>query len=245
MQNDPFRSLPHFARSVFTVMAAQYRGGNNGDISMTNETAAAYGIRPAELAAAITLLEETGLILRTRQGRFAGGKSLCNLWALTCCKIDPSDKYDLPRTVQLPAPNTWAQWKRPDDWREVIRRAIHKAKGRKSPSPPRGDQAAPHVVNRNGRIYSPRGDQGNGNPVPHVGDTSYYLGQGMRIQVEQFIEQQPHMSDVDVATVFKWKLNQLDVARIRQAMRPRIDCTESDATGQQINCNTRQPEKDV
>lgn len=231
LRDAPFRTLPHFARSLLAAMAAQYRGTNNGDISMTAKTAAEYGITSCELAAGTRLLEETGLILRTRQGRFAGGKSLCNLWALTCLPIDPSDKYDMPRAVQLPAPNTWAQWKQPDDWRQFIRRTIHKAKGRKSPSPQREEQAAPHEGNGTREIYSPRGDQGSGNSAPHAGDTSYDLGQGLSSRVRQLIELHPHMGDVDVAVAFNWKVNQLDVARIRQALQPRSSGAGSDAIG--------------
>lgn len=148
LRDVPFRKLPHSARTLFCAMAAQYRGANNGDISMTAKMAAAYGIRPAELAAGILLLETTGLIQRTRQGCFTGGKSICTLWALTCWNIDPSEKYDQPLKVQLAAPNTWTQWKEPDDWPNIVRRAMQKARGRQFPSPQRGEQAVPHAGER-------------------------------------------------------------------------------------------------
>ncbi len=231
LTSEASRALPHFARSVFAAMAARYRGGNNGDISMTARMAAGFGITPAELSAAIPLLESSGLIERMRQGRFAGGKVLCTLWALTCWPIDASEKYDVPLKVQMPAPNTWAKWTAPPDWRAICRRAWRRAKGRKFPYPQRGEQAAPHGGNGQRRIHSPRGEQGNGNSAPHGGDTSDYLGVTLHAQVCRFIDLHPQKSDVDVAVAFRWKLNQLDVARIRQTMEPGIGGVASDATG--------------
>lgn len=219
MRSPAFKAQPHFARSVFAALAAQYRGANNGDLSITSKVAVEYGIDSSELSSALSLLEAAGLIEKMRQGLLTPGKAICTLWALTCWPIDPSEKYDVPVMIQRPAPNTWATWIEPEDWWQRVRETKHRAKGRKFPSPHVGSGPVPTVGSGEGGSQSPRGERRRRFSSPHVGDTFYDLGRGQQ-QVEAFITQHPDMSDVDVAVVFKWKVSQFDVARIREGMGP-------------------------
>jgi hypothetical protein len=210
---------------VHSIGTAQFRGGNNGDLDLTVGKARLYAISHKELAAGIPLLEQVGLIERTRQGRLAVGKKLCSLYALTCWPTDPSDKYDQPLILQRRASEAWAKWSRPPDWGQVVRLAKRKAAGRKIQTPhgkiqtPHGGNGShPHVGNGNDAHHSPRAERLLGNSVPHVRYSSQDLGPDMQDQVEKFIAIQPNMSDVDVAIAFRWKVNQFEVARIRQAL---------------------------
>jgi len=215
-QSEAWRALPHYARTVYTAIAAQYRGSNNGDLDLPNRKAALYGIDHKELSAARFLLESVGLIEITRQGRVEGGKGICTLYALTCLPIDPSDKYDAKQVAKRPPPNTWARWKPPDDWDEFIRRVWNRAQGRKINSlSARGEQAIPHVGSDSGHLQSAREDRRRLFFNPHGEDTFLDSGRGVQ-QVERMVRDYPHMSDVDIAVAFKWEINQIQVARIRQ-----------------------------
>lgn len=218
LQSEAWRELPHFARSVLVGIAAQYRGANNGDLDFPTSKAKLYGLSHKELAAAIPLLEMAGLILKTRQGRLAGGKKLCTLYALTCWQIDPSDKYDQPLVLPRPAPNDWARWKAPPDWARIVQNAKRRAAGRKFQTPHGGNGSVPHAGNGEQDFQSSRAERQSGFSGPHVRDPSQDLGRGLPEQVERFVTLHPQKSDVDVAVAFKWRVNQFDVARIRQAM---------------------------
>lgn len=107
-----------------------------------------------------------------------------------------------------------------------------------------GNRPYPTRGNGNGQIYSPRGERGLGKSAPHVGGTFYDLGSGVHSQVCQFIKLHPHMSDIDVAVAFHWKVNQFDVARIRQAMQSKIGDPASDAIGRlKIDALATRPQK--
>lgn len=144
LRSEAFKSLPHPARSVFTAIAAQCHGYNNGDLSLTATTAAMeYGITRKDLAASIPVLEAAGLINVMRRGHISNGRGVCSLYALTCWPIVPSEKYDVPVKVQQPAPNTWANWIRPDKWKDFVRQVKRRAAGRKQPIPHGGNGPVP------------------------------------------------------------------------------------------------------
>jgi hypothetical protein len=219
MRSDAWHALPHFAKSVYIGIAGQFRGGNNGDLDFPVSKAGLYGISHKELAAGIPLLEYAGLIERTRLGRLAGGKKLCSLYALTCWPIEASEKHDQPTIVQRPASNAWAKWTRPPEWSQIVRRAKHRAAGRKIQTPHGGNGSHPHVGNGKNDYQSSRAERLPSDSDPHVGESSRDLGRGgLRDRVIVFIQMHPDKSDVDVAVAFKWKVNQFDVARIRQSL---------------------------
>lgn len=197
LQSEAYRALPHFARTVLTGIAAQYRGMNNGDLDFPSRKAVLYGIDHKELSAARFLLEKVGLIEVTRQGRVEGGKGICTLFALTSWPVDPSQKYDVPTVLARPASNAWVKWKPSDDWAQVVRKVSRRAQGRKTDP------------------LSAREERKRSFFTPHDGDAFLESGRGVR-QVEHMVTDYPHMSDVDIAVAFKWKINQIQVARIRQ-----------------------------
>lgn len=219
MLSPAWHAVPHFAKAVYLGIAAQFRGGNNGDLDFPVSKARLYDISNKELAAGIPLLEQVGLIERTRVGRLAGGRKLCSLYALTCWPVEPSEKYDVPHVLQRPASNAWARWTRPPEWSQVVLTAKRKAAGRKFQTPHGGNGLLPHVGNGGDNTHSSRAERWPLSSGPHVRDSSRDLGRvGLRDQVVGFIRMHPEMSDVDVAVAFKWKVNQFGVARIRQSL---------------------------
>lgn len=229
LRSSAWTSLPHFARSVCLAIAAQYRGSNNGDLDLTVRKAAEYGISHKELAAALPLLEVTGLVHRTRQGRLACGAKVCSLYELTFRPLDPSDKYDQPVSVQQPTKNTWAKWEKPNNWSIQVKQAKQRAAGRKFQTPHVGSEPLPHVGTENGSFQSTRAERLSANSNPHGRYSSKNLGVPLREEVEGLIGAQPHLSDVDVAVTFHWKVNQFDVAHIRQDLERRTSSTANGA----------------
>jgi hypothetical protein len=221
MRSQAWHAVPHFAKVLYLGIAAQFRGANNGDMDFPASKARLYDISQKELAAGIPLLEQAGLIERTRQGRLAGGKKLCSLYALTCWPIAASDKYDLPLVVQRPASNAWARWAPPPEWSQVVRAAKHKAAGRKFQTPHGGNGSHPHVGNGEDASHSSRAEHYGADSDPHVWESSRDLGgEGVRDEVVRFLGLHPEMSDVDVAVAFKWRVSQFDVAQIRLLAQP-------------------------
>jgi hypothetical protein len=219
MQSEAWRALPAFAQSLYTAIAAQFRGANNGDLDFPASKARLYGVSHKNLAAGIPLLEEVGLIVKTRQGRLDGGRKLCSLYALTCWPVEASDKYDQPLVIQRPASNVWARWTPTPEWSQTVRTAKRKAAGRKFQTPHGGKESHPHVGNGRDAPHSSRAERWHSHSDPHVRSSSRDLGRGdIKDKVEAFLRMHPEMSDVDVAVAFKWKVSQFDVVRIRQSL---------------------------
>jgi len=161
LRSEAYRQLPDSAVRILLAIAVQYRGNNNGDLSMTAGMAKEYGIGHKNLAAALPLLEMTGLLQRTRQGRLQGGATLCSLYALTWKPLNASDKYDTAVLADRRASNEWVHWVRPGNWAEIIKNKKRKATGRKiSLIPPRGgDGRSPHSGSERGFTAPPVGDR--------------------------------------------------------------------------------------
>ena len=101
------KTLPPSALKVLICIAAQYKGYRNGDMSIARPIMEEFGMRSRrQIYAARDVLEERGLIIRTRQGGLHFG---CNLYAVTWFGIDPCDgKHDVsPNPVPL---NAWKSW---------------------------------------------------------------------------------------------------------------------------------------
>jgi len=99
-----FCDLSKDAKLIFFFLKSQYNGHNNGDLSATLKMikAKGYGSSSGQLSKALKELENTGFIVKTRQG----GKNRCNLFAVTCEAIDYCNgKHDFMETTT--APNYW------------------------------------------------------------------------------------------------------------------------------------------
>ena len=83
-------SLQHAATKLLFVIAAQYKGHNNGDLCATESIMSKHGISsPTTISRSLKELLEKGLIVKTQAGyRGADGTRKPNLYALTWIPID-------------------------------------------------------------------------------------------------------------------------------------------------------------
>lgn len=181
---EAYACLPDYATRVLAVLAAQYRGGNNGDLSLPAPYAKARGIRGPKLYAGLDLLQRVGLVTKTRQG---GKKPMrCSLYALEWRKVDESTKFDAGHGGTLAPRNIWAQWVTPSDWEATKKAVLNKQRGGPSRSKARAvtapRPAAESRSHREGQIAptsgglrhahrSHRGERSNLNAAPTVGET--------------------------------------------------------------------------
>lgn len=91
--NSPlFLALPPHAVKLLLDVAAQYRGDNNGDLSLAWKLMKPRGWRSeATLHKVKRQLIEAGFLYETRKGQ---RPNRCSLYALTWFVLDKSDKYD-------------------------------------------------------------------------------------------------------------------------------------------------------
>lgn len=129
LRSEAYAALPDYAVRVLLAVAGQFRGQNNGNLSMSIRTAREHGIRSAwKVQAGLRLLLEVGLLELTRPGKYSHGKGICALYAMTWRAINVTPNAFPPIDNERPAPNTWASWQRPDDWEALeanARRAAH------------------------------------------------------------------------------------------------------------------------
>jgi hypothetical protein len=132
LESEAYQAIPDYAVRVLLGLASEYRGGNNSDLSLPAARARRLGITSAwKVTAGLQTLSEVGLALVCRQGKYRHGRGIAALYALTWRRIDVNEKAYPPIRVQQPAPNTWAQWKRPADWSQRLRETRRRAKGSK------------------------------------------------------------------------------------------------------------------
>lgn len=91
--NSPvFTALSAHAIKLLIDVSAQYRGDNNGDLSIAWKLMQPRGWRSeATLHKVKRELIEGGFVYETRKGR---RPNVCSLFALTWFVLDPSDKFD-------------------------------------------------------------------------------------------------------------------------------------------------------
>jgi len=132
LESEAYQAMPDYAVRVLIGLASEYRGGNNGDLSLPLARAKRQGISTQwKVSVGIALLEQAGLIERMRIGLICRGKGVPALFALGWRDIDPSPKYDQPLICGQPPPNRWATWIKPSDWEQIEKRYKHKAQGKR------------------------------------------------------------------------------------------------------------------
>lgn len=95
-------SLPPLAKAILLELAAQYRGSNNGYLSLTRDDLKRRGFpSPNSNRKAIELLIEHGLIVRTAIGRAKHNGYSCSYYAIAWQPIN--ERIDKPLEVTLSA----------------------------------------------------------------------------------------------------------------------------------------------
>jgi hypothetical protein len=106
LSHDSFSTLRTRATKLLIDIAAQYRGGNNGDLCAPLSLMKKRGWNSSDqLFKAKDELVDRGLILVSRHG----GMNKCNLYAITWQPIDECNgKLDIVSTQV--APHHWKRW---------------------------------------------------------------------------------------------------------------------------------------
>jgi hypothetical protein len=137
MQSEACRTLDPTIFKVLSVLAAQYRGSNNGLLTLPLSEAKKFGIRSSEsLNRGLKELLERGLIEKTHQGGLPPYG--CSMNAL--CWLDKRSSRDNP--IQNAAtPKDWLAWTMPAD-----------AKRRRPPAAPRVHRGASPTIGRDSSV---------------------------------------------------------------------------------------------
>lgn len=104
-----FKTLPVGFQRVLWLLAAQYEGNNNGNLSLTRKQARHFGLNnERHRTQGLKELERRGLIEKTRPGGIASGGKLPTLWALAWRQIEFTNGKER-EVVKLP-PKTYMEW---------------------------------------------------------------------------------------------------------------------------------------
>jgi len=164
LRSDAYAALPDYAARVLFAVAGQFRGQNNGNLSMPIQTAREHGIRSAwKVQAGLRLLLAVGLIEMTRPGKYSHGRGICALYALTWKTIGVTPHAFPPIDNERPAPNTWAKWQRPDNWAQLLAEVQRTARGTNQSNWP---NAAHDHSQRREQASSQRREQGKAELTP-------------------------------------------------------------------------------
>jgi hypothetical protein len=113
MVSTAYRTLPARFKEVLWLLAAQYRGNNNGDLALTRKQARHFGLNNERTRThGLRELEARGLIIKTRQGGISYGGRQPTLWALSWKPVNSRDGKEL-QLVSRPS-NDWKQWRELD-----------------------------------------------------------------------------------------------------------------------------------
>ena len=101
MDTDDYKNLNGNAIKLLLELAYQYRGKNNGNLSATFSHMKTRGFKSKEtLANALKSLQDTNLVIKTREGMFLNPGGRCALYALTWLPIDECNgKHDVNPTT--------------------------------------------------------------------------------------------------------------------------------------------------
>ncbi len=107
MASEAFRTLRSTHKVVLFLVAAQYRGTNNGDLALTRSMARELGVTSEETRShGLRELAERGLIVKSYQGGMRPFGP--TRWALTWKSIDYLDRRKLEH--RRGAPDTWKKY---------------------------------------------------------------------------------------------------------------------------------------
>lgn len=108
-----FHSIPGEAVRLLLALASQYNGYNNGNLNAALSEMRKHGFTSqGTLSRAIRRLLETSLIIKTRQGYFAAGKSTCSLFAIAWKPINECPGKGLEVKPTLAPPKTFIHTKK-------------------------------------------------------------------------------------------------------------------------------------
>lgn len=185
LESGAYRVLPDYAVRVLVALASEYRGTNNGNLSLTAKRARALGVPAAwQVTAGLDLLRQVGLVRRTREGKFKHGRGVAALYALEWLPTDPTPQAYPPIIARSNAPNSWARWIKPADWTGLKRAIRRRCKGTRAPGSERTTIPHARVVpnpsegNEVRVLHAPREDSSRADVRPTRDGDPLDLGPG-------------------------------------------------------------------
>lgn len=164
LRSEAYAALPDYAVRVLLAVAGQFRGQNNGNLSMSIRTAREHGIRSAwKVQAGLRLLLDVGLVEMTRPGKYSHGRGICALYAVTWKTINITPEAFPPIDNERPAPNTWASWRPPEQWGQRLAELQRIARGKNESN---WSNTAHDHSQRREQANSQRREQGSGESAP-------------------------------------------------------------------------------
>ena len=123
IDTDDYKSLSGSAMKVLICLLRQYNGRNNGDLSASFTQAKEWGLNSrTTLAKVLRELQESNLLICTREGRFTNPGSCCALYAVTWQPIDEcSGKLEVSHTITPPRKFSLEGTKRPVQKVDAVR----------------------------------------------------------------------------------------------------------------------------
>lgn len=109
METSDFRQLSYKSQALLMQLAYQYRGSNNGDLTVAFSVLKKRGWkREATISNAVKELLDAKLILKTRDGRFTNPGARCALYALTWNAVDECIGKELEKSPTRTPPRKFS-----------------------------------------------------------------------------------------------------------------------------------------
>ena len=110
MENPDYVNLSYSSKALLFELAYQYRGKNNGDLTVAWGVMSKRGFKSKETLGRLTdQLLRSNLVLRTREGRFTNPGGVCALYALTWQPIDECSGKGLEVKSTITAPRLFSK----------------------------------------------------------------------------------------------------------------------------------------
>lgn len=213
LESPAFAALTGTGVRVLLALAAQYRGANNGRLTLPLTAAQSLGIRSKDsLHRGLSELRDVGLIEVTEQGGLPPHG--CSRYALTFRAIDPAEGAGL---VASPPSHRWNGYTGERQRRQAPRRTNPREPSRedgenRTTAPTIGPHCPDHRTTRlphwsDHRTTSP-------GLLVRSSDPSYISGGGdAERRVSKLVKVQPHLTDSEVARITH--TDAMLVARVR------------------------------
>jgi hypothetical protein len=95
LRHPDYQNLSGNAVKLLVELASQYKGANNGDLTVALNTLKDRGFSKNTITRRIEELLLSGLVIKTREGRFTNPGGVCALYALAWHAIDECPGKDL------------------------------------------------------------------------------------------------------------------------------------------------------
>jgi hypothetical protein len=216
LHSEAVTSLPHAAFRILVILAAGYRGNNNGALALTEYYARRYGFKGRDtLYRSLRELETRGLIVCTRRGIKA--KKVFSLYALGWEDIDNRDGQVLDTPEQRDCAR-WLNWTGPSKRRQRRKTEIH-TDDRESSVPMAGSEHAlcvPMTATSNAVSVPMTGNTlrlSPGRASERMRDADASVVGDLQSKLRKLLAELPELGDSDIARMLSTDIQTVRAAR--------------------------------